>query len=43
MGVEAGTWVRLCKGGEVRVGVCVVMRLAAGVRGRVGEWVTLEL
>lgn len=43
MGVEAGAQVRLCMGGEVRVGVCVVMRLAAGVRARVGEWVTLEL
>lgn len=43
MGVEAGTRVRLCMGGEVRVGVCVVMRLAAGVRAGVGQWVTLEL
>lgn len=27
----------------MRVGVRVVMRLAAGVRARVGEWVALEL
>lgn len=43
MGVEAGTRVRLRMGREVRVAVCVVMTLAAGVRARVGEWVTLEL
>lgn len=27
----------------MRVGVCAVVRLATGVRGRVGEWVTLGL
>lgn len=44
VGVEAGARVRLRVGGEVRVGVRVVMRLAAGgVRAGVGERVALEL